>query len=346
MNETTYNNQIKQQYLNQFENQDTREVYSRLFKKASETEDKFNKDLYNFNDEEVEYFLANVLHPKTKESARTYCNVLANYIQWAIDNPKITNCKNLTNPMKRRQEFFYEFVQESRPYFNMEEKQAMLSTLMNNQDGFIIEGLWEGIQGTKLSELVNLRIDDMNSVDGTIVLRDNEGNITRQIVFDVKHKEHTDIFKMAILANKEFEYYKINGKCDYSDKVRQSVYLPVRSEYVLKSAPTNSKDNDQGGEKVSHYTVYNRLEMLRKLDEFEGYTDALTTKNIVRSGMIHMALILYERDGELGRKQIEEICTKYDMKYKWSLRDFLNLDMLKSLYPSEMQIIESKTDMT
>lgn len=339
-----YNSDIKQMYLDQFGNKETVEVYTRLFRKSLERESNLNKDLYDFNDEEMEDFLKKILKPKTKESARTYCNVLSNYIQWAIDNPKISNTINLFNPLKRRQEYFYEFVQESRTYFSIDEKHAITSSLDNKQDSFIIDALWEGIQGSKLSELVNLRIEDMNHKDGIITLRDDEGNITRTIEMDrVWMDSETNVFENAILANREQMYYKMNGTVDYSEKVRDHVLLPLRSEYVLKSAQTNSKNNIIGGEKVSHYTVYNRLEMVKKLKEFEEYADALTTKNIVRSGMIYKALKIYQRDHKLDRPQIEEICERYDMKYKWSLRDFLNVDMLEKLYPDEVAEVKNQS---
>ncbi|MCY9545045.1 hypothetical protein M5X02_30945, partial [Paenibacillus alvei] len=273
------------------------------------------------------------LKPRTKESARTYCNVLAAYVQWAIDN-KYSH--QLINPIKRRQEYFYEFVQSAtKMYFSFEEKKAIISTLMNKQDSFIIEGLWNGIQGSKVCELVNLRIDDIDAVNNEIKLRNDKGEITRVLKVD----NESNVIEMAILANKERQYYKMNGSVDYAPNIKEYIELGS-SRYVLKSANMSRKVSMDGGEKISHYTVYNRLEMVRQLEEMEEYTDALTTKYIVRSGMIYMALRLYERDGELGRSQIDEICVKFNMKYKWSLRDFLNLDTLNELYPSEMKRIQ------
>lgn len=330
-----YNTEIKKIYLEQFENEETKEVYSRLFRKASEVEIEKEKDLFNFGEEDFEEFFKNKLRPKTKESARSYCNVLANYVQWAIDN---NHSQQLINPLKRRQEYFYEFVQEIRTYFSYDEKEAIISTLRNKQDSFIIEALWNGIQGIKLSELVNLRIDDIDEISNKITLRNDKGEVTR--ILDVE-EDDSSVIEMAILANKEKEYFRLNGTVDYTPNLKETVELS-ESEYVMKSANSNRKGSAVGGEKTSHYTIYNRLEMIRTLEEMEEYKDALNTKNIVRSGMIYMALKLYDRDGELERTQIEEICKKYNMKYKWALRDFLNLDMLNELYPFEMKKIHEK----
>lgn len=347
MDDKMFNQEIKLKYLDRFENEDTREVYGRLFRKSYEREVKLNKDIYNFNDNDIQSFLKEVVKPKTKESARTYCNVLSNYIDWAIGSSEINDAENLTNPMKRRQDYYYEFVADNRVYFSLEEKQALTTSLKNKQDSVIIDALWEGIQGTKLSELVNLRIADVQWKNKKIILRDNEGNATREIKYDhdsCPWFDEVTVFENALLANKEYEYLKMNGTVDYIDNVRDSVLLPVKSAYVLKSAPTNSKDNENGGQKVSYYTVHNRLEMIRGLDEYSDFKDMLTTKNIVRSGMIYTALQLYKRDKELGRNQLEEICRRYNMNYKWSLKDFLNMDTLVQLYPEEFEGNEATTE--
>jgi len=326
-----YNEEVKQKYLERFSNEDTRGVYTRLFQRSRETEEKLGKDIYNFSDNEMEDFLRNTLRPKTKESARTYCNVLANYVQWAIDNSHITGVTHFNNPLKRRQEYFFEFVPDLKLYISKTEKMAIMATLLNKQDSFIIDALWEGIQGRQLSELVNLRLEDVRKHEGVILLRDDNGIVTRKLVYTPEEVLESTIFDNAVLANKEKSYYKNNGVIDHDSNISETFALPF-SDYVLKSAVTNSKNN-KGGEKVSYYTIYNRLEMIRRLEGMEEYADALTTVNIVRSGMIHMASKLYQRDGEIGTKQIKEICARYNLKYKWSLKDFLNVDMVKSLYP-------------
>lgn len=324
-----YNAEIKMKYLEQFDNLDTREVYSRLFKKAVDTEIELQRDIYDFRDDEIENFIANMLKPKTKESARTYCNVLSSYIQWAMDHGY---SRNFTNPLKRRQEYFYSFVKEYKQYISYDEKQAIIHSLVNKQDSFIIEALWNGIQGTQVKELTNLQISDFDFDKNKIYIRDEKGNIAR-IISPID----PFIFSMAILTNKEQLYYKSNGGVDFSSKVRDSIPLP-NSPYILKGAINNNEENR---DKVKFYTIYNRLETIRKVDGLEEYSEALTTKNIVRSGMIYLALQVLKRDGRLERKQIEEICDVYNMKYKWSLRDFLNIEMIRSLYPQEIDEIKN-----
>lgn len=320
-----YNEEHKRLFLDSKENKEiTKDVYSRIFKKSFSREELVEKDLYNFDENELKSFISEELDPKTKESARTYCTVLSAYIQWAIDK---NLSRHITNPIRRRQDFFFSFIQDRKLYMNVEEKDYIIKRLLNKQDGFILQALWEGVQGTRVSELTQLRISDVNEDTNTAQLRNQQGHVARSV-------QVTDRFvELAFLANIEPEYYKRNGEVDFSDKVKDVARLPKESDYVLKSTITNARGGKIEAKQVSHYTVYNRLEMIKSLEQFQEYVDALDTKNIVRSGMIHMAYELLKRDKELGKKQLDEICERYNMKYKWSLRDFLNEETVKRLYP-------------
>lgn len=317
-----YNSNKKEEFLNQFKEK-TREVYTRLFKISIILEEKLNKDLYDFNSEELEDFIK-LLKPKTKQSARTYCNVLSSYIQWGLDN-KFTKV-NDNNPIRRRQEYFYNFVvgKQETMYLTKGDIDAIVDSLVNPQDQFIILGLFNGIQGKELSELTNMKRGDIDEVNNIITVTDNKNGNKREVAVDDFTKT------IALLANSDREYYKRNGEVDYSNQFKDVVLLP-ESSYVLKSTNTNS-NNKNGENPISHFTIHNRLEMIKSLDGFEEYAPALTTKNIVRSGMLWEAKKILDEEKEFGRPQIEKVCEKFNMKYKWSLKDFLNADTINSIY--------------
>lgn len=319
----------KDLFLEQFKNKQTKEVYTRIFKKSSSLEEKLNLDLFDFNDEQLE----NVMHeikPKTRESARTYCNIISSYLQWAIDN---RYSKHFYNPFKRRQDFFYNFVDENKLYFSFDEKESILAGLYNPQDQFIVQALFEGIEGKRVSNLINLKVSDLihNSEDSFEDYIDYSVRILNKKENIIEHPIAKKTYDLGISANRIQEYYKRNGEVDYLNNVSDVVIL-TDSEYVLKKTNTNSNNNDT----VSHYTVYNRLEMMRKLEDFHEFKECFTTKNIVRSGMIYWAKKIYDRCGMLEKPQVEEICERFDIAYKWSLReDFLNIETVRSLYGEE-----------
>jgi integrase len=316
-----FQEELKELFLSQFEKPDTQEVYRRIFKQSSYMENKLKKDVLDFTAEELEEFIKYYLSPKTKESARTYCNVLSSYIQWGMDNHKTNRDYN---PLRRHQDYFYQFVQEeSILYISKSQKDAIIYRLVNFQDKFMVQALFEGIAGQQLKELVNLKRTDIDEEESKIKLINGE---------KIKVDKYT--IELAIDANKETIYYKKNGEFDYSETLSDFIELP-ESEYVLKGAL--KKNTLAKGKKISHHTVYNRLEMIKSLKKFEQYKEALTTKNLVRSGMIYYALQLYKRDGVIDTPQIKEVCERFRVNYKWALRDFLNVDMLKKLYPNEFK---------
>lgn len=314
-----YKQDYKNQFLSQFKNEYTRRVYEAVFKKSEPLEAKYDTDIMNFDKDMFELFIKDYLSPKTKQSARTYCHILSSYVQWAIDNNLSTMS---SNHMSEGSSYFETFVtNQNSLYLSKGEIDAIIFNLVNAQDSFILKALFEGIQGKQLSELINLTIDDIKEAyknENTLKLVD--GLVDRYIKVD------NETLKLAELAFKEKEYYKKNGELDYSDNVKDRFDL-VASKYILRPSVTNSEKSQ-----ITHYSIYNRLEMIKSLEDFEEYRESLTTKNIVRSGMLYEAMKIVSEGGVLDRKSIENICSKYGIKYKWSLRDFLNIDTISEVY--------------
>lgn len=319
-----YNNDVKNRFLNQFTNEKTKEVYKRVFDKSRYLEIENGKDLFDFDEYDLNLLLESYISPKTKQSARTYGNIISSYIDWAIDKGYSKN--KVFNRIHDRQEYFNSFANKQNSlYLSKDEIDAIIFRLVNAQDSFIIQALFDGIQGRKVSELTLLtreQVDNAFKNNNIITLIDGDGN-KREVKLDNKTLE------LAVMASNEVEYYKKNGEVDYLDPSKETIRLK-ESKYILKPTSTSVKHDED--KPISHYTVYNRLEMIKSLDEFKEYKDALSTKNIVRSGMLYEAKKMLDSGQELDRYAIEKICVKFGMSYKWSLRDFLNEDTVYDVY--------------
>jgi len=322
-----YNFIMKNKYLDRYENLDTQGVYRRIFKKSALIEREYAKDLCDFSEEQLKSFVINVLQPKTKESSRSIYSTISSYIDWTISTGVATTT---ANPWKKRdQAYIYSLVHFVKNYMSYHEKQFILKKLINEQDRFIVEALWNGIQGDKLAELVKLKIDQIDITSGTVTIIDENKSVVRVVpTFDYQ------LCNIAKLANEQKLYIKKNGECS-ENTISESAVL-VESNYIIKRSNTKHKGDKTH---ITHYTVYNRVEMFRKLDALKPYANVLVTKNIIRSGMIYYALQLYKRDGVLEREQIEEICERFNVRFKWSMKDFINLDTLKELYPNEIVLM-------
>src|SRR5690606_32649987 len=316
-----YNKPVKTKYLDRYDNEDTKEVYGRIFKKSAMLEQQYQKDLCDFTEEQLKEFVINVLQPKTKESSRSIYSTISSYIEWAIQS-KLSIHE--VNPWKKRSTaYIYSLVIPVKNYMSFEEKQYIFEALVNAQDKFIVEALWNGIQGEKLMELVTLKIEHVHPEENKVTIYDEQGQVKREIIaFD------DQLCTYALMANEQRIYVKRNGQCS-ENAISDSADL-VESSYILKHSNTKHRGARTF---TTHYTVYNRIEMLRSLSELEKLAKVLVTKNIVRSGMIYHAMQLYLRDGELERAQIQEVCERFNVRFKWSMKDFLNVEMIHSLYP-------------
>lgn len=316
-----YTKNHKNEFLNQFENEYTRKVYESTFRKVEVMEQEVQKDVMDFSKEMFEKLITTYVKPSTKQSARTYCHILSSYIQWSIDKEYSAN---KLNPLQDgNSSYFEEFVKNQNSlYMSKNEIDMIIFSLVNAQDSFIVKALFEGIQGRKLYELVNLTkydIENARKNDNLLKLPNEKGDIRAITVED-------ETLKLAEIAIREQEYYKKNGEADYHENIKETAPL-VESDYVLRPVLTN---NDKI--MLTHYSVYNRLEMIKGLEEFDEYKESLTTKNIVRSGMIYEAKKVLDSGLPLNRNTIELICLKYGIKYKWSLKDFLNEDTVREVY--------------
>lgn len=314
----------KNEFLSTIENHDSKLVYKSAFKNSQILEEELKKDLFNFKEEDLERLIRDYIKPKTKQSARTYCNILSKYIQWGIETKR---SKLDINPFRRRQDYYSNFVEDqSSLYLSKNQIDSILFGLNNAQDAFIVKASFAGIQGKEISEMTNLTIQDVVEAinnDNILQLKDKNGKV-RSLKVD------SETLNLAVLANKQETYYRQNGDFDYDQRLKTEITLP-QSIYILKPTKT-SQINKEGYSPISHFTVYNRLEMIKKLDEFKEFKASLTTKNLSRSGMIYEAKLMMDQGIELTEQALRDICKKYGMKYQWSLRDFLNEETVKSVY--------------
>lgn len=314
----------KNEFLTTIDNEDSKLVYISAFKNSEILEEDLNKDLFNFKEEDLEKLIRDIIKPKTKQSARTYCNILSKYIQWGIESKR---SKLSTNPFRRRQDYYSNFVSDqSSLYLSKEQIDSIVFGLVNAQDAFIVKASFAGIQGKEISEMTNLTIQDIVDAinnKNKLTLKDKNG---KERTIDVD----SETLNLAVSANKQEQYYRQNAKFDYDDKLKTEVMLP-KSIYILKPTRT-SQTNKEGYSPISHFTVYNRLEMIKKLDEFIEFKASLTTKNLSRSGMIYEAKLILDQGLEITESVMKDICDKYGMRYQWSLRDFLNEETVNSVY--------------
>nr|WP_144509904.1 phage integrase family protein [Bacillus sp. FJAT-22090] len=310
-----YNADIKERYFATIQNETTREITEYAFKKASKTEKIFGKDIYEMNINELAEVMKG-LSASTPSSAYNQTFKFQHYIDWATENGlRQTNINPLETVDKK--EWVKPFVSEyKQSYFTREQILDMCNELINYPDKAILLALFEGISGEGYSELLNLRINDIKNLDGRYfaALKDkNDNQRTIEISEELAHYFDK--------ANSATEYYNKNG---LSDSVRSSRGTLVESSYIFKkSSRGKHKEKD---EQLDLFFINRKFVMFK---EIFG-TKHLRPKEVINSGIMHMANEIFMRDGELGLDQLKEIADRFDTTYsKYNDEYFRNTHVIK-----------------
>jgi integrase len=312
-----YNNEIKEKYLDTYENKSTRDVMSSVFVKSLEIEKQLEKDLYDFSIDEIKDVLYN-LDASTGNSIRSSGSYIKYYIDWAIKNELRGNL----NPLRYNPPSWYnQFIDKSKKIlFSEEEINDMISHLVNAQDSIILQLVFfEGLEGDSLSELLDLRREDIDFENNTLKLADRTVKVSEKSISLINAALREDVY---LLKNGEAKGWKKEAPL-------------LQNDYVIRS--TQGKAINL--EKADKHLVYRRIATISEYFDYKY----LNIKNISKSGMLKMAKDLYLRDGELDKKQLDEIAEKFDtpkakvgdvmLNNYYALKEFINMENIEKLYP-------------
>lgn len=315
-----YNEELKNRYLSNFENEQTRTTISYILYKAAPIEEVLKKDLHEMSLEDISSVLKNT-DPMNKNVATTNGRIISGYITWAKENGYSSNI----NPMQRADSSFYEsLVYNKKLYISEDELNEITSKLHNPQDQVIIQLIFEGVNGYQSSELLNLQKQDVNFDTGELQLTDDRAG---QRAIKVSDRALAIIDK----ALSQTEYYLKNGESQRNPSPL------VSNDYVVKTVARRSENLG----KADRHAVYRKITMISEIFDLPY----LTAKNIEKSGMIKMAKDLYVRDGELEKDQLWEIADHfavskmkmptYETYNTTLLREFISMDNIRQMYNVE-----------
>lgn len=307
-----FNQDLKEKFLNAFENKETRTTYRRIFIKSESSEEMLNKDLYNFTREEIEIVLED-LDPMTNAISQSNGRIISSYINWCISKGLTNN-----NPLKTVDpEWFDRFVDKDKKlYFSYKEIKQIEDWCENAQDAAIVRLYFENIVGREAIEIRNLKMSSVNEEKETITLTTGE-----------EKKVSSECIKLIKEAFSEKIYLKKNGLMADTDNVRQFTDL-VDNEYVIRNSITKT---DSYSEPVHISLIYRRLSMISELLGLPYFTG----KNIYRSGIIYYAKQVFDEEKELGKDQYKKIAKKFGIKNYYTLNTYVNIENIEKLYHKE-----------
>lgn len=320
-----YNEDIKKEFLRNYENQQTQNTIKYILYKSYSIEKILNKDLGNFNVNEIGQVVSST-NPLNASVGKTNLRFIQQYLKWySSKGLRISNLLPLDG--LDVSVWIEQFIPKRKIYFSETEINNLISELVNYQDKAIICLLFEGINGHGVSEVLNLKESDIN---GRILKLNDSKFESREV--EVSGFCHD----LIIGALAEREYALQNGTLTKGNKELNL----VENDYVIRPVDRKTKNPDAPSDK---HTIYRRISVIGELFDLPY----LTVKNIERSGMIKYAKDLIEKHGELGYDQLSEVAERfgvrkvsvngYEMFNSTILREYINEQNIKDLYP-EMEL--------
>ncbi|MFD0587714.1 integrase [Paenibacillus sp. GCM10027627] len=315
-----YNQDRKMQFiLDNGYKEGTQKIILRLFKVSQVVESELEKDLADFNREEIRR-LGFLYAPKTEQSSNSNMTWLQKYIDWNVEEGLLQGVNPIANVSA---EWKKQFVNSSlKRFWTDEEIRKIISTRVNKRDGAIVDLLFQGVFGSGGSEMLNLQIGSIDKVNNRLHLKDDNG-LSRTIPVP------EDTIDICLKAYDEDTYHKKNGKP--SPDVKADTFAIVENSYIIRPAKSRTKTINEAGVNI----IYSALARIA----VEINEPNLTPLNIQNSGMIYYLKELYlDNNKTIVDEHFTMVLDRFNNKTDVSLyrmkADFLNEETILKVYPN------------
>jgi integrase len=306
---------------------ETSKSYLRIFNKTSEKEEALKKDLTEFTLEELETILFD-FKANNRNTLESYGRIISSYLNWGVQHQFSKN-----NPLSElKPNDFEKYLTNEEEYFTERELRRIEDRCENFQDAVILRLLFLGAGGKQMSEIRNLKEQDIDRKNKRIRLintfKSDKNKMPikfteRWIHIHGDHAEHTfDLIEGAIRVK---SYLKRNGEIAEGNNSRSIGRLDlVENDYVIRASMTNTENFDIP---VDRFVIYRRIQMISTLF---GIPE-LTAKYIQRSGMIFLGNELVQ-DEILSLDDMKIVADRFNMKSYHNLKGFLTVDNIRKSY--------------
>ena len=294
-----FNQELKERFIDLQKNAGTKTFYRYVFQKSYNTEMALNKDIYQFNDQEIN-ILRHSYENGSMGAAQSIRSVLRQYLQFCVDNEYIRiNLLQDTFGCEELTPFINQHTQNKR-IISRKEMEEICGYCENAQDAYVIVAPFEGLKGKWNSEIINLQEKDIDWTKNELTLTTYEGDSRKIIVSDF----FMDIIEKAL---KETVYIKNNGET--ASNIISKTFPIYKTPYVMRPSARQC---------LGAVDQVNVLARLRKIRTFWG-NPYLTTQSLYQSGMIDMAKKIKESNNgfELSKEDWECIAKQYGYNAKY-----------------------------
>lgn len=303
----------------------TSKSYERVLLYSSKVEFGLEKDLSDFNLEEIEKVLFG-FDANNRNTVESYSRILSSYLNWCVQ-------KGLSNynPLQElKPDDFVKYLTDEETYFTNSQIKRWEDHLENFQDAVIVRLLFIGVGGKQLSEIRNLKIQDVDrdnkilKLTNTLKYDEKTGlpiKFTERYL-EIKDERTFDLIEGAINTKK---YIKRNGEASEGAEARSIGMLElVENDYVIRSSITKTENYNYP---VDKFVIYRRLSMISDVFGIDNFT----TKLIQRSGMIYYASQIMQNKS-LTLDDMKIVADRFNMKSYHNLKGFLTTENVRKTY--------------
>ncbi len=296
----------KQDFLETIENENTKKHFMSLFNITEKLESQLDKDLYNFNNEEIKILLYS-FNSAHKNTLYTYLHQLRQYCDYAIENGDKQSNINLYKifPVSSLEDYLVTYKLK---HLSKDDMNEALKDIYNWVDYALCLSLFEGIGGYEHSEITNMKIDHVKQASTQQVKKYDELYYTITLhgidknTGDIKTRDldiSEELLNALLKTYGEQTYYPSNGEADEKHSSRDI----IMGDHIFRNIAVGKAESDQ----VDKQFVYRKL---RKINEWtEGLISSLTT--IINSGIIYHYSLL-AKENQITLQDTEEIFRRYD----------------------------------
>lgn len=288
-------NNLKQEYLNYLEMLSGKREHSvsSFFRKATDYEKEYGKEIEKFNSEDVENFLK--FYARTSpNSLSVYVSRLKKYYNYLADNKGITSLMQYTDiKYQDYKDLVEDSIYNSR-LITREELYASIGKIVNPCDRLLLLLIFLGIKGDKNIELLNLKKSDIDLNSRHILVNGKHYNFDSTIESELRNTMNTDI------------YYMNNGQGDTLALQRKNrVHLVEQSDYIFRPIePKLGLKRDMTTlTKLTSQSIQKRvLAILHHILDKPN----MTLQTLYTSGVVQKLVDTSKVNGEMTNKEVRE----------------------------------------
>lgn len=307
-----YNSELKNRFLEQYA-PETARVYKDSLSKIEESEEFYEKDIFNFTYEQLDNAFKGI-SAKTLSGVRRIVSPVLEYIRWANKNGFIKSKIDITDLFsgEKLKSYIWKYANNN-SYIFREELYDMCEHLENDVDKALLVIVFEGIKGKEHGEMLNLKYPDIDFTTGKTRVVSIDGEVRFITITD---KRSLDILE----ASRQQTIYKINNGV-FSKSKREEFEL-ADTPYVIRKMRRNLTQIGYDDDEKS--TIGFILAKVTRI--FKGKRDAngkiigepflldaqfLNLNTIYKSGFFDFCKTMESKKGNLVTFDYYNACVRY-----------------------------------